>query len=90
MSTAKKDNTVAPEVTTPETEGAETPTQEGTKKKTTTAKKDNTVYKFTSANKYLSCNGLGVQFINGEATTTNVEVAKALVKIEGVELVEDK
>jgi hypothetical protein len=47
------------------------------------------VYRFKSANKYLSCVALGVQFINGTATTSNLEVAKKLVKIEGVELVEE-
>ena len=47
------------------------------------------VYKFTSANKYLSCLTLGIQFIDGKASTTNLEVAKALVKIKGVELIED-
>lgn len=47
------------------------------------------VYTFKSANKYLTCAHLGVQFINGTATTTNLEIAKALVKIEGVELIEE-
>lgn len=47
------------------------------------------VYKFKSANKFLSCVALGVQFVNGEATTINLEVAKALVKIDGVTLVEN-
>jgi hypothetical protein len=47
------------------------------------------VYTFKSANKYLTCAHLGVQFIEGTATTTNLEIAKALVKIEGVELIED-
>ncbi len=47
------------------------------------------VYKFTSANKFLSCVALGVQFINGTASTTNLEVARALAKIDGVKLIED-
>ena len=47
------------------------------------------VYKFTSANKYLSCFALGVQFIDGKASTTNLEVARKLAKIEGVTLVEE-
>ena len=47
------------------------------------------VYHFTSENKYLSCYALGVQFIDGKASTTNLAVAKALVNIAGVELVED-
>ena len=47
------------------------------------------VYHFTSSNKFLSCYALGIQFIDGKASTTNLEVAKALVKLEGVELVEE-
>ena len=47
------------------------------------------VYRFKSANKFLTCAGLGVQFINGTASTTNLEVAKALAKVDGVELVEE-
>ena len=47
------------------------------------------VYKFTSENKYLTCVALGVQFVNGYASTTNLAVARALTKIEGVSLVED-
>lgn len=47
------------------------------------------VYKFTSVNKWLTCASLKVQFINGIATTPYLEVAKALAKIEGVELVEE-
>lgn len=69
-------------------ENIETPIEEQAvagKAKTEGAK----VYNFTSVNKYLSCYALGVQFINGKASTTNLEVAKALVKIEGVELVEE-
>lgn len=46
------------------------------------------VYKFTSENKFLSCVALGVQFVDGTASTTNLAVARELVKIEGVELVE--
>ena len=52
-------------------------------------KAEDKVYKFTSENKYLSCVGLGVQFINGYASTTNLAVARALTKIKGVTLVED-
>ena len=47
------------------------------------------VYKFTSENKFLSCFALGIQFIDGKASTTNLEVAKALVNIKGVELIEE-
>jgi hypothetical protein len=59
------------------------------KEKETAQKEPKKVYKFKSANKFLTCAGLKVQFINGTATTDNVEVAKALVKIDGVELVEE-
>lgn len=47
------------------------------------------VYNFTSTNKYLTCAGLGVQFVDGKASTTSLEVAKELVKLDGVELVEE-
>ena len=47
------------------------------------------VYTFKSANKFLSCVALGVQFINGTASTTNLAVARALAKIDGVERVEE-
>ncbi len=47
------------------------------------------VYKFTSENPYLSCTSLGVQFIEGKASTQNLAVARALAKIDGVTLVED-
>ena len=58
-------------------------------KKAEETKKAVKAYKLKSANKFLSCAGLGVQFIDGVYTTSNLEVAKALVKIDGVELVED-
>ena len=47
------------------------------------------VYKFTSTNKWLSCVALGVQFIDGYASTTDLAVARALAKIEGVTRIED-
>ena len=47
------------------------------------------VYNFKSANPFLSCAGLGVQFVNGKASTTNVAVARALAQIDGVELIEN-
>ena len=47
------------------------------------------VYHFKSADKFLSCVSLGVQFVNGTASTTDLAVARALAKIEGVTLVED-
>lgn len=46
-------------------------------------------YTFTSANLYLTVSSLGVQFVNGKATVTDVAVARALATIDGVELVED-
>lgn len=54
-------------------------------KATTKAK----VYNFVSANKYLTVSSLGVQFVNGKATVTDVEVARALATLDGVTLVED-
>ncbi len=60
-----------------------------TTKTTKTATDAPKVYKFTSQNKFLSCSGLGVQFINGKASTTSLEVAKALVNIDGVTMLED-
>lgn len=47
------------------------------------------VYNFKSANKFLSCVALGVQFFDGKASTTDINVARALAKIDGVELIED-
>ena len=47
------------------------------------------VYNFKSEDKFLSCVALGVQFINGKAFTTDLAVARALAKIDGVTLVED-
>ena len=47
------------------------------------------VYKFTSSNKYLTVAHLGIQFREGKASTTNLEIAKALARVGGVELVED-
>lgn len=46
-------------------------------------------YKFTSSNKYLTVANLGIQFRDGKAETTNLEVAKALAKVGGVEMVEE-
>ena len=47
------------------------------------------VYNFKSENKFLSCVALGVQFVNGTASTTNLAVARALAKIDGVTLIEN-
>jgi hypothetical protein len=58
-------------------------------KETKAVKEEVKVYHFTSINPFLTCAHLGVQFINGKAKTTHLEVARQLVKIAGVELVED-
>lgn len=77
--------------TTEAPEKKETATKVTAEKKTakTTEGATTKVYKFTSTNKFLSCIGLGVQFMDGKASTTSLEVAKELVKIDGVELVEE-
>lgn len=85
MAEQAKENAGA-ENTAPKAEGKKTTKAEQAKENAGTTEK---VYRFKSANKFLTCAGLGVQFIDGSATTTNVEVAKALVKIDGVELVEE-
>lgn len=76
----EKEQVQAPETT----ETAKAP--EATAK--TEKKAEEKIYNFTSVNKFLTCSGLGVQFIDGKATTKSLDIAKALVKIEGVELVE--
>lgn len=47
------------------------------------------VYNFTSENKFLTVTSLGVQFIDGKASTTDLAVARALATIDGVEHIED-
>lgn len=47
------------------------------------------VYRFKSANPYLTVANLGIQFRAGKAETSNLNVARALAKVGGVELVED-
>lgn len=82
------------------TEAPETKATEKTAEKATGAKKGSSkttegattggkVYNFTATNKYLSCVALGVQFVDGKATTDKLEIAKELVKLDGVNLVED-
>ena len=51
-----------------------------------TKKKD---YKLVSSNKYLTVGSLNVQFIKGIYVTSDAQVAKALMTIDGVELVEE-
>lgn len=60
-----------------------TPVQEEPKQET--AK----VYKFKSENPYLTVGALGIQFRQGRAETSNLNVARALAKVGGVELVEE-
>ncbi len=80
-----------PEITetaqnTPDTENqGSTPKEETPKAETPKGK----VYKFVSENKYLTCSSVGVQFINGKAETSSLEVAKVLATLSGVTLVED-
>ena len=47
------------------------------------------VYKFKSENPYLTVGSLGIQFRGGKAETSNLNVARALAKVGGVELVEE-
>ncbi len=47
------------------------------------------VYKFTSKNRFLTVGACDVQFIDGKAETSNLEVARILAKIDGVTLVEE-
>lgn len=59
-------------------------------KKTTPVKEEPVkVYKFKSENPYLTVANLGIQFKDGKAETSNLNVAKALAKVGGVELVEE-
>lgn len=81
--TAKVDETQDQAVTPENIEN----TENTAPKATTTAKEK--VYKFVSDNKYLTCASLGVQFVNGRAETTNLEVAKALATKNGVTLIEE-
>lgn len=80
-----------PEITetaqnTPDTENqGATPKEETPKAETPKGK----VYKFVSDNNFLTCSSVGVQFINGKAETSSLEVAKVLATLSGVTLVED-
>lgn len=66
------------------TKAAEKATQEPTE-----AKAEVKVYNLRSSNKYLTVSSLGVQFMAGKYTTTDPAVARALLKIDDVELIED-
>jgi len=65
------------------------PEKETAKKETAKKEPKEKVYKFQSANKWLTCTGLGVQFVDGKAETVKLEVAKELVKLDGVTLIEE-
>lgn len=52
------------------------------------SKTENKVYNFISSNKFLTVSSLGVQFMNGKASTEDLDVARALATIDGVERVE--
>lgn len=43
-------------------------------------------YKLRSANKFLTVAALGVQFMSGKYETTDPQVARALMTLEGVDL----
>lgn len=59
------------------------------KKATTPAQEPKKVYKFKSENPYLTVADLGIQFRGGVAETSNLNIARALAKVGGVELVEE-
>ena len=66
------------------TKAAEKAVQEPTE-----AKAEAKVYNLRSSNKYLTVSSLGVQFMAGQYTTTDPAVARALLEIDDVELIED-
>lgn len=83
-----------PEITetpqnTPDTENQEATPEAETAKGKGESKPKGKVYKFVSDNKFLTCSSVGVQFINGKAETSSLEVAKVLATLSGVTLVED-
>ena len=47
------------------------------------------VYRFKAENPYLTVANLGVQFRGGFAETANLNVARALVRVGGVEMLEE-
>lgn len=85
-------NTPVQETPVEENEMIETPveeTVEETVQETPVEAEPVTVYKFKSVNPYLTVATLGIQFRKGYAETTNLNIARALAKVGGVELVED-
>lgn len=74
------------------TKAAEKATQEPvqvTEEPKVEAKAEAKVYNLRSSNKYLTVSSLGVQFMAGKYTTTDPAVARALLEIDDVELIED-
>lgn len=74
------------------TKAAEKATQEpvqATEEIKVEAKAEAKVYNLRSSNKYLTVSSLGVQFMAGKYTTTDPAVARALLEIDDVELIED-
>lgn len=74
------------------TKAAEKATQEpvqATEKTKVEAKAEAKVYNLRSSNKYLTVSSLGVQFMAGKYSTTDPAVARALLEIDDVELIED-
>ena len=70
------------------TKAAEKATQEPVQA-TETPKAEATVYNLRSSNKYLTVSSLGVQFMAGTYSTTDPAVVRALVELDGVDLIED-
>lgn len=74
------------------TKAAEKATQEpvqATEETKVKAKAEAKVYNLRSSNKYLTVSSLGVQFMAGKYSTTDPAVARALLEIDDVELIED-
>lgn len=70
------------------TKAAEKAVQEPVEAIVEEAKKEK-VYKLRSSNKYLTVSSLGVQFMAGKYETTDPAITKALLTLDGVELLED-
>lgn len=66
------------------TKAAEKATQEPTE-----VKAEAKTYALRSSNKYLTVSSLGVQFMAGKYSTADPAVARALMEIDGVDLIED-
>lgn len=90
---ARKTSKEDPEIKAPEEGVDKAPEKDADNQKEATEKekkKTNAkVYNLTSENKFLTVAVLGIQFIGGKASTTSLEIARELVKISGVALVEE-